>query len=116
MTAEVTGFAKEAKSFASISTKALHRGLQQKGRCQLYAKVFGNPKPTDRMTEKLRLDLKRKMVACDERGDWVEMYEYLLLLVAWADLPHHAIIAQIFDSIIGEIRQIAIETGVYKSS
>jgi hypothetical protein len=105
-----TGF----KIMGKYKYESLATGLYEKRQdAEFYASAWAGPKPGEQsynsLTKQLKHDLIQEIANCHHDGDWVAMYEKLLMIIVWNEGNEAALISQVFNSMVGTMRQLSIE-------
>ena len=77
-----------------------------------YASLFGSPQTSEKTAETLKSDLSRDLSDHYQDGNWVQMYEVLLMVANLSGISVGAQVAQVLKSICGQLRQLSIESEV----
>ena len=100
----------KAQSFSNQPYRCLANGIfRSQPAAYRYAEVHGCPEPTKKVYEVYQNACRAEMVNLFNDGNWVPMYEQLLVLVNLAGLSYNAQISQILTSICGQLRQLSLE-------
>jgi hypothetical protein len=75
-----------------------------------YASLFGFPEFSQKTAETLRGDLCRRLSDLSQDGNWVQMYEVLLMVDHLSQRSVQKDVAQILNSFCGRLRQLSIES------
>ena len=102
------------RAFVQYPYESLATGLFEKRKdAEYYASAWGGPKPGEQSYNRLIKPLKAKLIKniaqTHHEGDWVAMYEMLLTIIVWNESSEAALISQIFNSLVGTMRQLSIE-------
>jgi hypothetical protein len=102
------------KLMGKYKYEALATGVYEKRQhAEFYASAWGGPKPGEQsynsLIKQLKHDLIQEIAHCHNDGDWVAMYEKLLLIIVWNEGSEAALLSQIFNSMVGIMRQLSIE-------
>jgi hypothetical protein len=85
---------------------------------EFYSNTFGAKKPQDpefnRMIKTLRTTIVDDIATRYRNGDWVACYERLLIIIVWNDGHEHSFVSQIFNSMVGQMRQLSIEAQILR--
>ena len=66
------------------------------------------------MIKTLRATIIDDILARHQEGDWVACYERMLIIVVWNDGNEHSLVSQIFNSMVGQMRQLSIEANILR--
>jgi hypothetical protein len=102
------------RAFVAYPYQSLATGLYEKRQdAEYYASAWGGPKPGEQSYNRLIKPYKSKLMhqiaTCHHEGDWVAMYEMLLTIIVWNEGGEAALMSQIFNSLVGQMRQLSIE-------
>jgi hypothetical protein len=85
---------------------------------EFYANTFGSKNPQDpefnRMIKTLRATIIDDVASRHQDGDWVACYERMLIIIVWNDGNEHSLVSQIFNSMVGQMRQLSIEAQILR--
>ena len=92
--------------------------FQKQDEAQFYTNAFGAKNPEDpefnRMIKILRSTIEADISKRHHEGDWVACYERMLILIVWNSGNEHAMVSQIFNSLVGQMRQLSLEAQVLR--
>ena len=94
--------------------ESLAIGLYEKKQDAVYyASAWKGPKPGEQAfnsyTKPLKSQIIKNIAERHQDGDWVASYEKLLTLIVWNEGTEAALVSQIFNSMVGTMRQLSIE-------